>query len=192
MAWGLMQRGDWGQLSQESNAFDVEIGWQPEDLPWRPWLRAGYGRTSGDDDPSDGTHGTFFQILPTARIYSLSTFYNLMNNEDAFLQLILRPRKGVVWRTDFHSLRVSESKDLWYQGAGATLADRAPGFGYLGRATGGSQDLMRVLETQLVWQLTGNVSTTLYYGHEFGSSIVRQTFQGDSGDFGYVELTFKL
>lgn len=74
----------------------------------------GYGRGSGDDDPNDQDHDTFFQIVPTARLYALTTFYSLMNTEDAFVQLILRPTAGVVWRTDFHNLRLTETRDLWY------------------------------------------------------------------------------
>ena len=110
--------------SSDGWAFATEAGWQPDGLPWKPWLRIGYNRSSGDDDPNDNDHDTFFQMLPTARVYSFSTFYNLMNNEDIFFQLILRPLEGLVWRTDFHYIRVSEKNDLWYQGAGATLEDR--------------------------------------------------------------------
>ena len=123
LAWGAMQQGDWGRLDHTAWTWNLELGWQPN-LPWKPWLRIGYGRSSGDDNPRDGDHGTFFQLLPTSRIYSLSTFYNLMNSEDGFVQLILRPIPGLVSRTDFHNIRVVETRDLWYQGAGATLSDR--------------------------------------------------------------------
>jgi hypothetical protein len=94
MGWGVGQGGDWGKQDHQAWAFALETGWQPKMLPWNPWFRVGYNRSSGGDDPSDGDHETFFQILPTARVYSFSTFYNFMNNEDAFFQLILRPIKG--------------------------------------------------------------------------------------------------
>ena len=192
LAWGVAQTGEWGTLDHGAGAFDFEVGWQPAAFPWKPWLRAGYARSTGDDDPADGDHGTFFQILPTARIYSYSAFYNLMNDEDGFAQLVLRPVPGLVSRTDFHVIRLSEGEDLWYQGAGATLSDRNVGFGFPGRPAFGERDLFRVIETTLTYQWNPHVAIGFYYAHVFGSTVVRRIFAGDDADFGYLELTLSL
>ncbi len=192
LAWGALQVGEWGTLDHRAWAWDLEVGWQPSALPWKPWVRIGYSRSSGDDDPADGDHDTFFQILPTARIYSFSTFYNLMNNEDGFIQLILRPRLGLSWRTDLHNLRLSESRDLWYQGSGATLEDRNVGFGFPGRPAFGHRDLFRMVETSLSYDVSKWLALSVYYGHVFGGSVVRALFAGDQADFGYLEVTLKL
>lgn len=193
LVWAALQQGDWGLQDHRAWAWDVEIGWQPS-LPWKPWLRFGYGRTSGDDDPDDDDHGTFFQILPTARLYSYSTFYNLMNNEDGFIELILRPIPGLSSRASFHNIRVTEGRDLWYQGSGATLADRnrPEGFGFPGRPANGRRDLFRVLETSIGYDWNKHLNTNLYYGHVFGGGVIRAIFDGDSADFGYLEFTLKL
>jgi hypothetical protein len=192
LAWGVIQQGDWGVLDHHAWAWALEAGWQPSMLPWKPWLRVGYGRSSGDDNPNDGDHNTFFQILPTARIYAFSTFYNLMNNEDTFFQLILRPRPGLVWRTDFHNIRVTEGGDLWYQGAGATIDNRNVGFGFPGRPVFGHQDLFRLVETSLSYDLTTFLNVNVYYVHVFGGRAVRAIFAGDQADFGYIEMVLKL
>ncbi len=66
--WTALQFGRWGTLDQRAVAFDVEGGLQPPILkPLKPWIRFGYTYGSGDGDPKDGTHGTFFQLLPTPR-----------------------------------------------------------------------------------------------------------------------------
>ncbi|HSD10887.1 MAG TPA: alginate export family protein [Candidatus Binatia bacterium] len=192
LAWGTVQQGKWGFLDHHAWAYALEAGWQPTALPAKPWVRIGYGRTSGDDDPNDGDHGTFFQIIPTGRIYSYSTYYNLMNDEDAFAQLLLRPIPGLLSRTDFHNIRVTESKDLWYQGSGATVSDRDVGFGYSGRPANGHHDLMEVIETSLSYDWNTHVFTNLYYGHLFGGGVVRAIFDGDQADFGYIEVTIRL
>jgi hypothetical protein len=192
LAWGVLQQGEWGSLDHGAWAWDLEAGWQPNRLPWKPWLRVGYGRSSGDDDPADSDHDTFFQILPTARIYAYSIFYNLMNNQDGFMQLLLRPRPGLVWRTDFHYLRLTESRDLWYQGSGATLSERNVGFGFPGRPSLGHRNLLRILETSFSYDWSRSLNLTLYYGHVFGSSVVRSIFADDQADFGYLEVTLKL
>src|SRR3712207_7868095 len=36
----------------------------------KAWVRAGYFRGSGDGDAADDRHHTFFQVLPTPRIYA--------------------------------------------------------------------------------------------------------------------------
>ncbi|MGH8006022.1 MAG: alginate export family protein [Candidatus Binatia bacterium] len=192
LAWGALQVGDWGTLDHQAWAWDLEAGWQPKMLPWKPWLRIGYSRTSGDDDPTDGDHDTFFQIIPTARIYAYSAFYNLMNNEDAFAQLILRPFAGFVWRSDFHNIRLTESRDLWYQGAGATLSDRNIGFGFPGRPAFGHRDLFQVAETSLSYDVTKWLTVNLYYTHIFGGRVIRAIYDGDNADFGYIEVIIKL
>ncbi|MGH7823032.1 MAG: alginate export family protein, partial [Candidatus Binatia bacterium] len=192
LAWGVIQHGDWGLLTHHGFAWDLEAGWQPARVPGKPWLRAGYGRTSGDDDPKDGDHDTFFQIIPTGRIYSYSTFYNLLNNEDAFVQVLFRPIPGLVSRTDFHNIRLGEKRDLWYQGSGATLADRDVGFGYSGRPANGHRDLFQVIETTLSYDWNNYFSTSVYYAHLFGGGVVRALFDGDDADFAYVEATIKI
>ena len=98
-------------------------------MPWSPWLRAGYDQSSGDDDPSDGEHHTFFQVLPTARRYAQFPFFNLMNTQDTFVQMIVKPHPRATLRTDWHWLRLTEKKDLWYAGGGATNDDV---FGFFG------------------------------------------------------------
>jgi hypothetical protein len=192
LAWGAIQLGNWGRQDHQAWAWNLEAGWQPRTLPWRPWLRVGYSRTSGDDDPNDSDHNTFFQLLPTARIYSWSTFYNLMNNEDGFVQCVLRPGAGLVWRTDFHNIRLSEGRDLWYQGSGATLAERTVGVGFPGRRAFGHRDLFQVLETSLSYDWSPAINVSLYYGHVFGGRVVRAIFAGDQADFGYIEVTLTL
>ncbi len=192
LAWGALQQGQWGKLTQDAWAWDLETGWQPNMLPWKPWVRIGYGRSSGDNDPNDHEHRTFFQLLPTARLYSFSTFYNLMNNEDGFVQLILRPLPGVVSRTEFHSIRLTEKKDLWYTGSGATLSDRTVGFGFPGRPAFGHRDLFRVIEASLSYDWNTHVNLSAYYGHIFGQEVVRAIYPQDQADFAYLEVTLKL
>ena len=150
LLWGALQSGAWGSLDDRAGAFAGELGFQPDILKVvRPWLRAGYFYGSGDGNPADGKHGTFFQILPTARQYARFPFFNLMNNEDAFGELILRPRKNVTTRSDIHALRLANSNDLWYTGGGAFQPWT---FGYTGRPSNGARSLATLYDTSLDYQ----------------------------------------
>ena len=106
LLWGAIQNGDWGAQDHIGSAFSVEGGVQPT-LAFKPWLRVGYAQGSGDDTPgttAGGKHSTFFQMLPTPRLYARTPFYNMMNNRDLFTSLVLRPAKGTSVRTEVHKL----------------------------------------------------------------------------------------
>ena len=117
--WGALQNGSWGELGDSANAAAVEGGYQLTKAPTAPWLRGGWFRSSGDNNATDGTHNTFFQILPTPRVYARLPFYNLMNSTDEFVQLIDKPAKRLALRADLHWLQLTSANDLWYLGGGA-------------------------------------------------------------------------
>ncbi len=193
LLWGVLQRGDWGLLDHFAWAYDAEVGWQPK-WPGKPWLRGGLTRASGDNNPNDDEHGTFFQLLPTGRLYSFSTFYNMMNSQDAYGSLLLRPIPGLLSRTDFHAVRLTENRDLWYAGSGATITDRnrPEGFGYAGRPANGMRELLTLVETTLSYDWNSSVNTNLYYTHVFGGAVIDRIYRGKQADFGYLEVVLKL
>lgn len=188
LVWLAVQRGRWGELDHAAWGWSLEGGYQLPNVLARPWMRLGYTRTSGDDDPSDDQHGTFFQLLPTARLYAQTPFFNLMNSEDFFAQLLLRPHPRVTVRCDWHWLRATESADLWYAGGGASN-NRI--FGFSGTPTGGHRELAHLVDASLAATLHERVTLYLYYGHAFGQGIVARTFAGKQLDYGYAEVTVR-
>lgn len=190
LTWWAFQWGHWGNQRHLAFAYAVEAGYQFRQAPWKPWLRVGWFTGSGDPDPRDNTHETFFQGLPTARLYAFFPFYNLMNNRDLFFQIFLYPYADGFIRCDYHSLWLDEGADLWYYGAGATSRDRL--FGYSGRNTGGRRSLAQVAEITFKHQFNKYYWTELYYGHAFGETAVDLLFKDRQADFFFVELNWKL
>ena len=80
LVWGIFQTGQWGEDVQRSGAFAVETGTRFDQLFGQPRLAGGHNWGSGDASRENGTHSTFYQMLPTARQYALLPFYNGMNN----------------------------------------------------------------------------------------------------------------
>ena len=187
--WGALQFGSWGTLAQRAGAFAAEAGWQPPVLPRvKPWLRGGYDYGSGDKNPNDETHGTFFQLLPTPRIYARFPFFNMMNNRDAFGEFVFRPAKGMVIRSDIHALSLAKANDLWYSGGGVYQPWT---FGYTGRPSNGHSALGTLYDISADYTFSPHWSTGLYYGHAAGRALIQSIYpKGDSGDFGFVELNW--
>jgi hypothetical protein len=188
LGWAAAQTGRWSGRDHTAWAYALEAGYQLPRLPAAPWLRAGIDRSSGDDDPFDDTHGTFFQILPTARTYAQLPFYNLMNLQDVFASLVLRPHPIVTLRTDYHWLRVGEGRDLWYSGGGAQNDDL---FGFAGTPARGRHELAHVVDLSASVAVTSWLTVAGYYGHAFGRGVVRGTFAGEDADYGFVETTLR-
>jgi hypothetical protein len=186
LLWAAGQFGDWQSLEQEAWAYALEAGYQLPEVWAAPWLRFGVNQSSGSNDPFGRVHGTFFQILPTARLYAQFPFFNMMNNMDTFVQLLLQPHPKVSLRTDFHWLRVSQPNDLLYAGGGATSDTN---FGYTGTATGGAQDIGYLLDTALTFTPTRNLTLYLYYAHVFGRGVIGNAYVGRVANYGYVEAT---
>jgi len=186
LLWAAGQVGDWGAQSHEAFAFAVEAGYQPNNLPLKPWFRAGYYHASGDGSPGDGQHSTFFLILPTPRAYARFPFYILTNLQDAFAQVILRPDPKWTLRSDFHRLWLANRNDLWYAGGGAF--QNAPSFGYAGRPSGGSGDLATLVDLSLDYQWRTTTTVSLYVGYASGGQVVRNIYTGREATLTYVEL----
>jgi len=191
LAWGVLQNGAWGRQDHSAGAMNLEAGWQPKVMPkLKPWLMGGYSRTSGDGNPSDNKHNTFFQVLPTPRPYARTPFHNMMNNEDFFGILALRPHKAVTVRAEFHALRNTNRNDLWYVGGGAFQPST---FGYIGRNTSGAQSLANLWDTSIDWNVNARLSVNGYYGFADGKSAMHVIYpKGPSAQFGYIEFIYRF
>jgi hypothetical protein len=189
--WGALQNGSWGLLTQRSGAFAAEAGWRPPVLKvLRPWLRGGFDYGSGDGNPNDGTHGTFFQILPTPRVYARFPFFNMMNSRDAFGELVLRLAKALTIRTDVHSLALANRNDLWYSGGGVFQPWT---FGYTGRPSNGHSSLATLFDGSADYNVSTHASIGLYYGYAAGKLVIQSIYpNGKNASFGYLELTFRM
>jgi hypothetical protein len=191
LAWGAIQTGSWGALADRAGVFAAEAGIQPKVVKAiRPWLRAGYLYGSGDGNPSDTKHGTSFQLLPTPRPYARFPFFNFMNNEDGFAELVLRPCSKATIRSDIHTLRLTSANDLWYSGGGAFQPWT---FGYTGRPSGGARSLATLYDSSIDLQVSSRVSLGLYYGYADGKSVIQHIYpHGPDGQMGFLEATYRF
>jgi hypothetical protein len=192
LAWGMYQGGDWFGQDNHAWAIAVEGGFQWTRTFAKPWLRAGIYRGSGDDAPGDDRHETFYQMLPTVRKYAYTTMYNLMNNTDVFVQVLLRPMEKLRLRLDYHWLRLTEAGDLWWQGAGATQ-DHGSIQGFAGRPSGGDQALAQSFEITAMYQVTPTIGLQLFYGRMSGEDVVENVFsEDDDFDLFFTEVNFRF
>jgi hypothetical protein len=187
IGWGAVQTGAWGKLTQRSAAVVGEAGWQSTASGLKPWVSGGYSWGSGDSDPNDSTHGTFFQLLPTPRPYARFPFYNMMNNADVYTTLSIKPVPKLAVRSELHGLRLANAADLWYLGGGAYQQST---FGYQGRPSNGRANLATVWDISADYPLTRFLDATAYYAHAWGQGVVSAIYpNGPNGQLAYFETT---
>jgi hypothetical protein len=190
LLWSAGQFGAWGAQSQRAYAVVAEAGYRLQDAPGKPWLRLGYTIGSGDGNQADSAHATFFQILPTPRLYAMTPFYNMMNINDAMAQLVLNPLTNLEIQSSLHGLWLDAKKDRWYSGGGA-FDNRI--FGYAGRPSHGDGYLGALADCQATWKMNAHIALQLYYGHIFGGSVAGSIYpSGREADYGYIQTTFSL
>ena len=192
LLWGMYQFGEWFELDQRAGAVAVEAGYQFPKVWGKPWIRleAFYG--SGDGSPNDGDHETFFQMVPTVRQYASQASYNLMNSTDFALDLILNPHPKLTIRADLHYLALSDDKDLWYAGAGATQHE-GDIFGYIGRPSGGDKDFGFGGMVYAIYRPAKWMTVNAYYGWLQGGDVVENNFaKSDDLNFFFLEFAFKF
>lgn len=186
LLWGAGQFGDWGRLNHRAGAVAAEAGYQ-FNHKFKPWVRAGYFRSTGDGDANDATHSTFFQMLPTPRIYARFPFFNAMNNEDAFVQLRLKPHAKIGLRTDVHHLRLSNARDLWFVGGGAFQEQT---FGFIGRPSNGRKTLGTLIDLSVDCSITPTTVMTFYMAGVRGGGVASGIYPaGRNTRLVYLELT---
>lgn len=190
LVWGALQTGSWGLQAQQASAFVGEVGWQPPVNALKPWFSVGYSYGSGDSTPSDGTHGTFFQILPTPRPYARFPFFNMMNNKDYYGTGVFRLPRSLVVRSELHALKLASPQDLWYLGGGAF---QPQSFGYTGRPSGAHASLANVWDVSLDCPLRFGFALTTYYARAWGKSVIVGIYpSGKNAQFGYIETNFRF
>ena len=189
LGWGVLQNGQWGALDHHAGAATGEAGYKFTGVATQPWIRGGFFRGTGDTNPNDGKHNTFFQVLTTPRNYARFPFYNLMNSSDQFVQVMDAPTKKVSVRSDLHFLQLTSKSDLWYSGGGAFDAKV---FGYTGRPANGHRSFASVSDLSAEYQVVPQVLLTAYYAHAWGKSAIAAIYPREaSAQYGYMELVYR-
>ena len=184
LAWGAWQLGDWGQLKHRAFAVSAEFGHRWEGK-CRPWLRFGASLSTGDGNPNDAYHRTFFQILPSPSQKALPPIFNLMNSRILFAQLRLQPSQKVDLRLETHWVWLSRKADFWYSGAGAFNNSH---FGFFG-LRGGERRVLNMVGLTLNYRADPSTAWSVYLARIWGKGVVRTNFAGNSATYAYLQAT---
>jgi len=184
LVWTAVQTGSWYEQSHRAASIATQGGHQWLARRWQPWLRAGYLYASGDGNPSDNRHGTFFEMRRPFANMRRSALYSQMNNTDVFAQVLAKPRPN---RQRAHRLaprRPRIVRDGGTIGSGATQ-ERGSIFGFRDASVRLARDTCTSEEGSVDYAITPHWSITGYVAVARGGPVVAPAFPGRT-------LTFRL
>ena len=188
LLWAAAQGGSYDDLDHAAGAGIAEIGYRLAQAPGQPWLRVGLNAASGDGDPGDGDHHTFFNVLPSNHLYygfaDQLAFQNLV---DWFAQLKLAPAPRLDLNLFVHQFGLADEDDARYAGTGAF--DRRS-FGFAAQPSGGRRSVGTEIDAIVAWAPAGWLSLEAGYCHLFGHAVFDR-FADEDTRFGYVMLSLR-
>ena len=189
VVWGAQQVGHWGVLNHRANSGLFELGWRPPVPKVHPWLRAGAIFASGDGNPKDTKHATFFQPLPSEQLYARLPFYTLQNIEDYTGQAIVQPSRKLELRSELHKVKLHSVKDEWYLGSGAF---QNTSFGYYALNSSGHRGLGNYVDFGAKYQVNDHLALQYYVGVMSGKAVETSNLKGKKGGFTFLELAYRF
>jgi|ERR1039458_628085 hypothetical protein len=118
---GAYQFGDFAatatskRLTQDAYMFTAQSGYTFADCWATPRVGAEFDYASGDDNPNDGTHGTFDGLFPTNhKFYGSMDLISLQNIEDLGVNLTLKPTPRLSVAFMGNAFWLADTHDAFY------------------------------------------------------------------------------
>lgn len=186
LLWAAGQLGDYDDLDHRAAAGVAELGYQFSWLPLKPWLRVGVNAASGDGDPGDGDHETFFNLLPTNHLYyGFADRLAFQNLRDAFVQLRLQPHPKLGVDLFVHRFSLLTDDDGRYFGTGAF---NESAFGYGTQPSRGFQHVGTEVDAVANISLAKFLGLQVGYAFLDGGALLDALGTDPDVHFGYVQL----
>ncbi len=195
---GAYQFGDFAptttaaRLKQNAFMFVVQGGYTFTNLWSTPRLGLEYDYGSGDNNPNDGTHGTFENLFPTNhKFYGSMDLVSLQNIQDAGINLTCKPTSRMSCALMGNALWLANTDDYFYTVSGTP------------RTTGGygvNPNYNSFLGTELTavtgYAVTRFAQVEAGYAHFFVGKYVEQSLAGVGGatdaNFFYVQTSINF
>jgi hypothetical protein len=148
-----------------------------------PHVTGEYNYASGDQDPADGTRGTFDQLYPTGHDkYGLADQVGWRNIHALRVGFDVSPFKATPVTVNYHSYWLAQGRDALYAANGAALARVAAG--------AASRKVGQEIDLQIAGPLTPQLALAAGYSHLFAGPFLKEATPGKSYSGPFLMLTY--
>jgi hypothetical protein len=118
----MLERGWAGPNNIDAWATTGGLGYTLASLNWKPRLFAGYDYASGDKNPTDGTHGTFDTMYPTAHDrFGIADQFGWQNIVAWRAGATITPRRRWSVTAQYLNLWLASATDAAYNSSGGVI-----------------------------------------------------------------------
>ena len=195
---GAYQFGDFAatatskRLTQDAYMFIAQGGYTLSDVWATPRLGLEFDYSSGDDNSTDGTHGTFDNLFPTNhKFFGSMDMFSLQNIEDLGVNLTLKPTSRMSVAFMGNAFWLADTHDNFYTVTGGTrpapYAINPKNSNFVGTE----------FTAVAGYAVTRNAQLEVGYGHFFVGDYISQTLAAKTtgstdADWVYVQTTIKF
>jgi len=178
---GLYQIGDFAGADIRAWTVATESGFTLQEAPWAPRLGLSANIASGDDDPGDGTLGTFNPLYPRGNYFSEAAVLGPRNFFNIRPSVSVSPLPGLSLGTDVNLFWRLEKADAVYGPPGQIV--RAGGDGhYVGTAW----------STHALYEVSARLSLGVVYTHFRPGRVIETTGAAETLDFVEASVQFRF
>jgi hypothetical protein len=180
----IVERGTDGPNGIRAWGQTFGAGYRLNRVPWHPRPFAQYDQASGDKNPSDGTHGTFDTMYPTA--------HDRFGVADQFgWQNIVADRAGVTFEPFRRWTVTGQYLDFWL--ASATDALYNTSGGSIVRDTTGKSGthIGEEFDAYTWFEVNRHVNLGVGVGHLMPGAFLARTTKGPTYNYPYFAINFK-
>jgi hypothetical protein len=186
------------RLTQDAFMVVLQGGYTFTNAWAKPRLGAEYSYSSGDDNPHDGTHGTFDNLFPSNhKFYGYMDLFSLQNIQDVRGIFQLKPASRVSVAFEGHGFWLANTHDSFYNVSGAPRGAglTSGGGSNYGINPGYSAFVGTELDVIVGVAVARYAQLEVGYGHFFAGDYIRQSLSvagSRDADYIYTQATINF
>jgi hypothetical protein len=170
----------------EINAWGTSDGlaYRFDKLWWKPRVFWQYDHASGDRNPTDGVHGTFDTMYPTAHDrFGIADLFGWQNIVSERAGLTIEPRHRWTVTGQYLDFWLASARDSLYNSSGGSIVRDSTGKS--GTHIGQEYD------AYTWYELNRHVNVGVGVGHLQGGEFLQRTTKGPNYNYPYFAINFK-
>ena len=178
------ERGTDGPNSIDAWGTTVGAGYRVDRMWWKPRMFWQYDYATGDRNPTDGKHGTFDTMYPTAHDrFGIADQFGWQNIIAERAGLTIEPRHRWNITGQYLDFWLASATDALYNTSGGVIVRDTKGLS--GTHIGQEADVYTWYE------LNRHVNVGVGLGHIFGGEFLEKTTKGPNYNYPYFAINFK-
>jgi len=178
------ERGSDGPNGIDAWATTIGTGYRIDRFWMKPRLFAQYDYASGDKNPTDGEHGTFDTMYPSAHDrFGIADLFGWQNIKAERAGLTLEPRRRWTVTGQFLDLWLASATDALYNTSGGSIVRDITGKS--GKHIGQEADVYTWYE------LSRHVNVGVGVGHLISGQFLQKMEKGPNYNYPYFAINFK-